>query len=124
MSFVCKATRTAFNRVAGSSNRFVLSLTEPRNLLDCESFSLSNLSNDVPIKANSPIGTITHSGFEITEADEMYHTVWQNVDGLKEEVRLSPLFREGARVTKVLVEDFDTFEVGDALLEIEGSVEQ
>ena len=68
------------------------------------------------------LGTITHSGFEITEADEMYHTVWKNVDGLTEEVRLSPLFREGARVTKVLVEDFDTFEVGDALVEVEGHI--
>ena len=37
------------------------------------------------------------------------------------QVRLSPLF-EVAEVKKVLVEDFDTFEVGDALVEVEGKI--
>jgi len=49
----------------------------------------------------------------------MYHTAWKNVDDLKEEVRLSPLF-EIAEVKKVLVENFATFEIGDALVEVEG----
>ena len=34
---------------------------------------------------------------------------------------MSPLF-EVAEVKKVLVEDFDTFEVGDALVEVEGKI--
>ena len=80
-SFVCKATRTAYS-VAGP-NLYHLSLVPPTRLLDCERFEIKAPS----VPGGSVLGTITHSGFEITEADEMYHTVWKNVDNLKEEVR-------------------------------------
>ena len=96
-------------------NLYHLSLLPPTVLLDCERFELKASS----VSGGSVIGTITHSGFQITEADEMYHTAWKNVDDLKEEVRLSPLF-EIAEVKKVLVENFATFEIGDALVEVEG----
>ena len=36
------------------------------------------------VKAGEPLVSLEWSGFKITEADELYHTVWENVEGVKQ----------------------------------------
>ena len=92
MSLICRITSTSFKRI--SKNTYQLSLIPPTSLLDCESHCLpTTLPLSSPLNPhlapNDTLISISHSGFAITSADEMYHTVWENVeDVLDVKVRL------------------------------------
>ncbi|GMI11114.1 hypothetical protein TrLO_g10098 [Triparma laevis f. longispina] len=117
-TFTCLKTLTRLTPTR--PNTWTLSLIPPTLLHDVETFTPS-LPSSSYILGGSPLGTFSHSGFLITEADEMYHTQWENFEGVHE-VRLSPKFKR-AKVVEVLVHDWDTFEVGDDLFIVEGEID-
>ena len=63
------------------------------------------LARGASVEAGEVLLSLDWSGFSISEADELYHTVWDNVEGTKE-IRL-PINASVIEWNRMVLHDFD-----------------